>query len=452
MVTAVNGFVRFEGEAALAALSASDKLDAKALSRIPNLRARIEGEIIRGPASERIRIQNAPAPRFDPAYIEGAVELPVLVGRGCYYKCAFCDYPALYAHTSFAPPERVEAAVRSACDQSPIRDLHFVYEVLPLTYEKRLTARLIETGIPIRWRGFQRVFGELSAADVKSFEISGCRRLDVGLECADDATLALIRKGYRTGEIERFFSAFAGSNIELLVNIIVDLPRLSFERAMAAAAFLERTTGHLDTIHFELMDFALTAQSEMHRDPESFGLRLKEDLAPGAGGAFLSLNRTPFKADLQMTAQEREAIKAEYRRMNSTFRLRRRERLARLLRSRGASAVEVRVSDGPYLIWERADQAREILVRDLGLRETYVLPDVYREAVIALDALAGANLSIDDLRARLRRGSLHRRDIDELLATLLAFRPTRRTRAIRNAFCSDRNFYRGAVRPSMGMP
>ncbi|MEU4767647.1 radical SAM protein [Actinosynnema sp. NPDC023794] len=455
--SAVDGVVRREGEEAFRRLLALESFDDAALDTVPALTRKAAGRVLVNPpeAARQVALADTAPQAFDPGYLEGAVELPVLVGRGCFYTCAFCDYIELYEKISFRRAEDVTESARLAAAQSTTGRLHLVYEVMSLKYERRLARFLSGADLGVRWRGFQRVYGELTPEDVRLLEESGCVRLDIGLESADDDTLRLMDKGYTRDEIGSFLRSFAGSPVQLLINIIVDYPGLTCERALAAADFLDEVTRDIEDVHFEVLRFALGRNSEMFRAPAKFGLEVAH-----APGGVSSPTQVAFRSTWAMGEAERELVEARYRDMNAAFRRRRAEAAERsglLSADSPSDAVlrdwELRVE--PIVVaWSNAVGEGSVVARRLLGGETFVLPEEYEPLLDAYRAVGAdappLSAFLADAEEARRRAGLTVRECLELLVDLdLVRRRTARTRtAVRTGISSDRGFYRGGVRAS----
>jgi anaerobic magnesium-protoporphyrin IX monomethyl ester cyclase len=453
----VDGVVRREGEDSFRQLLGLDSFDPERLRTVPSL-CFLDGDTVvtPPPAGSPPKLADTAPRHIDPGYLDGAVELPVMVGRGCFYTCAFCDYIELYEKINFRRAEEVTESVRLAAEQSTTGALHFVYEVMSLRYEQRLARFLAAAGLGIRWRGFQRVFGEMTAEDVRLLEASGCARLDIGLESADDDTLRLMDKGYTRSEIGSFLASFAGSDIQLLINIIVDYPGLTYERAMAAARFLAEATRDIPDVHFEVLRFVLGRNSQMYREPERFGLRVLN--APGPG--LTSPTQVPFRDERAMSEAERDAVEEYYRRLNMSFRQRRADRVARSGVLSCTTPAEPALRDWtvrvePMVVAQSAVIGVDnIVVRRMPSGDTFVLPGEYQPLLDTYRRVDGPSVELSaflaDAGPGLRAAGLELPECLEVLADLDLLRPcaTKGRRGVHVGISSDANFYRGGVRAS----
>jgi radical SAM superfamily enzyme YgiQ (UPF0313 family) len=442
--SAICGVVRHEGEEAFRQLHEATDLDPVVLAGVPAL-SYVDGERteVRRPGGFLVRLTDTAPYRLDPDYVAEGVELPVIVGRGCFYTCAFCDYIQLYEKINFRSAADVVEAVRQAVEHSSTKQLHFVYEVMSLRYERKLLRALVEADLGIRWRGFQRVYGEMTRDDVRLLEASGCRRLDIGLESADDATLARMDKGYTRADIAAFLRAFEGTSIQLLVNVIVDYPGLAYEQALAAAEFLGAAAERIDNLHVEVLRFALGRNSAMFDRPDDFGLTI----LPAGGGAArpTSPTQVPFESSHSMSGPDRDRIEACYRRLNAHIAARR--------AARGPAPGTGWVVPEPLVAVPVGDA--DLALRRLTTAETFLLPRRYEALISAIQAQP-APVPVTELvgRPELAAAGLDPDDCAAVLTslTLVTAEPPdpRRREPVRIGVATDRDFYRGVKRTGGG--
>ncbi|GAB3986376.1 radical SAM protein [Plantactinospora veratri] len=448
--SAVSAVVRHEGEEAFRLLHEADDLSPAGISGIPSLSYRDGTAVtVKRPGEFLVRLTDTAPYPLDPEYVAEGVELPVIVGRGCFYTCAFCDYIQLYERINFRSPADVVESVRLAAAQSRTGMLHFVYEVMSVRYERKLVRALVEADLGIQWRGFQRVYGEMTADDVRMLEASGCRRLDIGLESADDAALQRMDKGYTRDDIAAFLRAFEGTSIQLLVNVIVDYPGLTYERAMEAARFLAEATEKIDSLHFEVLRFALGRNSAMFDRPDDFGLTILPTSTNGSPRP-TSPTQVPFSSRESMSPEERARVEAYYRTLNGRNSARRAERAASDLRT----ADERWVSREP-LVYTTAVDSADIAVRRLTTAETFLLSRRY-EPLIQEVCRRTAATRLDELVAGAwrRRVGLEPDECAEVLEGIGLLRPDppRRPRRepVRVGMATDGDFFRGVKRTGEG--
>ncbi|MFZ1220095.1 MAG: radical SAM protein [Chthoniobacterales bacterium] len=198
----VDGFISFQGEEALLALSQ----EPDDWSSIPNLTWRKDGKIISNPTCT-LKRQDFSMPDFDGLPLEGYWGfryLPIVASRGCYYgKCTFCAIPFGWGNGGFighGSPEDVVECIRSAYERYGIPNFKFVDEALHPQLIRRIAELLLKMSLPIAFEGYARfdaVWGEQEFLSLLSR--AGLRKVYLGLELAPSNSRSLLNKGDSVG-------------------------------------------------------------------------------------------------------------------------------------------------------------------------------------------------------------------------------------------------------------
>lgn len=129
-----------------------------------------------------------------PLYDKGAY-IPVQAGVGCRFKCAFCDFWELRPLEQ-RTVESIVDEIRSAPEYEGVRRINFVDDNLFASRQriKQFCGALIDSGMPINWRGFMRV----DSVDEEAAELisrSGGSEVLLGVESGDATMLKFMNKG-----------------------------------------------------------------------------------------------------------------------------------------------------------------------------------------------------------------------------------------------------------------
>ena len=201
--------------------------------------ARTSGGVRRNPPRPLIEdLETLPAPDysvFDYERLFGArhPRLPVMVSRGCSYRCSYCAnaqlrsaYPNPRRYTRFLTPE---TAVGRIAD---LRARH------PATEEIIFNDNIVYPNV--EWlRGFAGLYARrvglpfvantrpnlVNAEVVDLLAHAGCRRICMGVESGDeDIANRVLKRGLRNPVIRRAFGAFEGSGIQTVAYNILGAP------------------------------------------------------------------------------------------------------------------------------------------------------------------------------------------------------------------------------------
>jgi hypothetical protein len=261
-------------------------------------------------------------------------------------------------------------------------------------------------------------------------EQSGCVRLDVGLESADNQALARMHKGYTRDHIQHFLSLFRGRSIQLLCNIIVDYPGLSYEQALDAYQFLEEATAGVN-VHFEVLRFALTRTSEMYCQAAAYGLEIDHSPRSRTPSIPLPFNSVRFQARGSMSPEQVEAITMRYNELNYRTQEEHIVATSRTLKDTRQhcpeSQVLLRLNSGPYIGYRDefigtptpADRAPEGLLRNLATRQTYLVPAHIPDLILELTSRGRDAISLQELQSWMGSKGYTADCTEDLVASLI---------------------------------
>jgi len=148
--------------------------------------------------------------------------LPLLLGRGCSQRCAFCSYPMMRYQVRSLPSVTAEISyLRKTfgchcfwfCDPSFADRKRFVVE---------LCDYLVKNEPGIKWSCEARADTPLDL--LETMARAGCVSLDFAVESGSEKVLKAIRKNISVDQCLRFAQATSNSGIRTLVFYMVSLP------------------------------------------------------------------------------------------------------------------------------------------------------------------------------------------------------------------------------------
>lgn len=247
------------------------------LSAIPNLIHRDASGIHTSALTSAEDMAALPPPDFDGLPLEKYFVpdrvLPYLATRGCYWgRCEFCDHGEGYtAGYRTKKLEQIIEEIRHVGDRYGTRHFHFTDESYPPALFRKLTRRLVETGMNIAWTTHMRFEKSLLDDAVwKDAAASGCRYLHMGFESGNERVLRLMDKA-TTGEvIRRSLELSAGAGIWNHVMGFFGFPGETREEARSSIQFLEDHKELVHSIGFGTFD--LSKHTPVAKHPEKFGV------------------------------------------------------------------------------------------------------------------------------------------------------------------------------------
>ncbi|MBS1962157.1 MAG: radical SAM protein [Bdellovibrionales bacterium] len=207
------------------------------------------------------------------------------LAHGCYWKkCSFCDVSLDYIGRYDANPADLivdrMVAVMAETGQS---GFHFVDEAAPPALLRAMAERLIARNVQITWWGNVRFEKTFTPELCELLAASGCVAISGGLEVASDRLLKKMNKGVTVEQVARVTKAFADAGVLVHAYLMYGFPTQTAAETVDA---LERVrqlfeAGCIQSAYWHR--FSATVHSPVGRDPEKFGIVLKEKrLARGA--------------------------------------------------------------------------------------------------------------------------------------------------------------------------
>ena len=309
----VDSFVVFEGEHALLALI--DELSGKKdLKKVPNLVYKENGKTVINEDSFFIEdLNKLPTPDYEglplKLYHTPELVLPVQTSRGCYWKkCAFCNLHL--DHRSYRP-RKIDLVMNDIQTLSKKHNTDFFFitdESIPLSAVSRLSDRIIEQELDIKWICGARFEKSLSSELLEKASRAGCLKIVFGLESYSQRVLDLMSKGTQKKNIDRIVHDCLKYDIAVHLYVIVGFLTETREEVMETVNFILKNDRLLRSYGFSCLPclFDLEKGSPIMDAPDRFGL--KKIMTPAQHD--LSLGYL-FEASKGMTPQETEDVYAQ---------------------------------------------------------------------------------------------------------------------------------------------
>jgi anaerobic magnesium-protoporphyrin IX monomethyl ester cyclase len=150
----------------------------------------------------------------------------MVTSRGCPYPCTFCDAFVVHGRSYRAhSAERVVAEVRDLVRARGIREVHFKDSEFTIDRARvvRFCDLMTDGGPRVTWTCSARV-DRVDAGLLEKMAAAGCRVIQFGVESADPAVLAALRKGIAAASVREAFRAARAAGIETVANLMVGSP------------------------------------------------------------------------------------------------------------------------------------------------------------------------------------------------------------------------------------
>jgi radical SAM superfamily enzyme YgiQ (UPF0313 family) len=209
-------------------------------------------------------------------YFRPLRRIPVEVSRGCYWgKCTFCNL-AQGANERYRgiPVEQVYRSVETLTARHEASDVLFSTLAMAPKILRGLAQRLSAGSRRIRWSAWIRPESGLTREDFIACRKAGCTSLSVTPESFNDRTLAKMRKGVNADQLIRIVRDLTDVGLCGAINLIPGFPGETQEDFLATLDVC-RDLG----LRGELFPFHLLKNSPIYRDPDSFGVVLRDNPA-----------------------------------------------------------------------------------------------------------------------------------------------------------------------------
>lgn len=251
----VDLFVFYQGEISLTQIINRLKDNNTDFSGIPNVAFFDGKKVVVTPVSERLNLQDLPAPDFDGFPLGeywGENYVTLVAARGCYYgKCYFCAIPLGWNTKGFAGVRRphlvFEDMVQIYRKYGAAR-FKFVDEALIPNLMVVLAERIKKSGLPFEWEGYTRLEKIwLDEQFVKTVAEGGFRKGHFGLEVYPTGNRSALNK-HDSPDPEKLLKICNKYGIKVHFFCLFGFPGTGRAEAEATIDFVLRHAQLIDTI------------------------------------------------------------------------------------------------------------------------------------------------------------------------------------------------------------
>jgi radical SAM superfamily enzyme YgiQ (UPF0313 family) len=217
----------------------------------------------------------------------------VLAQGCCWSRCAFCDTTLDYiCRYDPAAPATICDWMETLMTESGFNGFHFVDEALPPDLLDELCDEILKRGLDVEWWGNIRFEKRLTTPLIQKMARAGCIAVTGGLETCCDRTLKLMKKGIAVDSASEKIRDFSDAGILTHAYLMYGFPTQTqnevFQGLETVRQLMEEGALHSTFWH----RFALTAHSEIAKNPERFDIRLLPEKKTG-----FARNEIAFEAE-----------------------------------------------------------------------------------------------------------------------------------------------------------
>jgi len=243
-------------------------------------------------------LKRLPIPNFNQKELEyyyGPLALPVLATKGCYWgKCTFCDYAKM---NIFCTPKYISRPVNEVLDeiQEHRSKVHVSYFLLisdgisPAWYSK-LAKQAIEQNVSLSTWSYMLHSKTLTLDFFKLLKQAGVHSINFGSETTCDRILRLMNKLATRNIIIKNIEDANKAGLEVVMNIIMDFPSITFMEAISVADDLIELDESISVLNPQTFD--LTSGTYLADNPSAYGIKSKNQMLISSRHGYHSIDFT----------------------------------------------------------------------------------------------------------------------------------------------------------------
>jgi len=277
----VDSFVIDEGEIPMEKLAQKLSSPNPDLSKVPGLMYMKDGKVQKNPPPPKCSMESFPPPDytlhpFDKHFMpKDYIMLSLRTSKGCYWrKCAFCpSHQYVIANHEQASAEYSYFVLKTVMEQTGMHNIGFVEEASMPEVLEDLSKKIIDSKLYLNWATNIKLLPDITLERCITYKLSGCFRLNFGLETYNDRLLTLLKKGITKKTIDFALSNISWSGITNLAYMMVGLPTETEEEALKTFNAVYKMQERKLLSQYNYSAYELLPDSDIFDNPEKYGLR-----------------------------------------------------------------------------------------------------------------------------------------------------------------------------------
>jgi hypothetical protein len=209
------------------------------------------GNFVHRPEAEDLDDLGSPSFSGYPLEMYRERHLPMLLSRGCRFRCAFCNERLQFERYRARSGDEVFREVARHQDEYGTELFHFCDLVINGAPEAlgRFSERVIESGRRIIWTSQAVVHRAFKDPElVAKLRRGGCDHLIFGVESFSEKIMKLMGKPYPPRLVDEVLQTFADNGVGSVINIIVGFPGETEEEFLETLDGLERNASNISMV------------------------------------------------------------------------------------------------------------------------------------------------------------------------------------------------------------
>jgi len=224
-------------------------------------------------------LDTLPPPDFAdlPLHLYRTGQFPLLMGRGCVNRCAFCNDHRMIPGYRAVSPHRLLEQIRQL--KKRFGAFTFSFNDLLINADlprlRRFCELVVEAHERLAWTGQCLVRADMTLEDFKLLKRAGCVSLVFGIESFNDDVLRKMGKRFDAAAATLILQRAKDAGLEVLINLIVGFPGETDESFAETCGYVRAHAGLIDRVS-ALSTCIVVAQCEMEKNPDAYGIVLPE--------------------------------------------------------------------------------------------------------------------------------------------------------------------------------
>lgn len=202
--------------------------------------------------------------------LSGVKSTPIIAGRGCPHKCAFCSKD-VHGNLRLRSPSNVIGEIEEIHSVYDFQALQFydgTFTARPFSQLEQICRSMESLGI------IYRCTGDLRRDNTRVLQLlydTGCRKYSVGVESGSQKVLNAIRKGTTVERNLEVIREARDIGLKVKVFIMVGCPGETRETVQETIDFIEKC----GVGEYDCYSFIPYPDCDIYKHPENYGIRIK---------------------------------------------------------------------------------------------------------------------------------------------------------------------------------
>lgn len=203
--------------------------------------------------------------------INGEPSTPMILSRGCPYKCSFCAAPTMWGRrVTYRSPENIRREIKHLVARYGIRGFRFQDDDIAVNFGRLADLCNMLKPLNVVWRASART-DSVNRPALEKMKEAGCVEIGYGIETICQETLDINNKNTRVEDMAKIIQATKDVGIHNRLYMIIGLPGEEKGIANRTIEFLQEADPHC----VMLSTFVPYPGTDIFNHPEKYGVKIK---------------------------------------------------------------------------------------------------------------------------------------------------------------------------------